>query len=88
MCIGLIMTVIYIAMALLVIRVMPSLIIFGMGTCAFINSILLKNILIQCEKETAVPEAETGETAEDADGEDADGEDAADVEEQGIRDTL
>ena len=45
-----IMAVVYIAMALLIIYVMTPLIVFGMGTCAFLNSILLKNILIQCEK--------------------------------------
>ena len=45
-----IMAAVYVIMALLVINVMTPLIIFGMGTCAFINSLLLKNILIQCEE--------------------------------------
>ena len=43
------MAAVYIIMALLIIHVMTPLIIFGMGTCAYINSILLKNILIQLE---------------------------------------
>lgn len=46
------MAVIYIVMALLIIHVMTPLIIFGMGTCAFFNSLLLNNILIQCEEKT------------------------------------
>ena len=43
------MAAVYIIMALLIIHVMTPLIIFGMGTCAYINSILLKNIFIQLE---------------------------------------
>ena len=43
------MAAVYIIMALLIIHVMTPLIIFGMGTCAYINSMLLKNILIQLE---------------------------------------
>ena len=52
------MAAVYIIMALLIIHVMTPLIIFGMGTCAYINSILLKRILIQCETKS------TGETGE------------------------
>jgi len=48
-----IMAAVYVIMALLVINVMTPLIIFGMGTCAFINSLLLKNILIQCEEKAS-----------------------------------
>ena len=62
------MAAIYIIMALLIIHVMTPLIIFGMGTCAFINSILLKNILIQLEgKSSGNPEeSEEGEPAAEA----------------------
>ncbi len=52
------MAAIYIIMALLIIHVMTPLIIFGMGTCAFLNSLLLKNILIQCEGKTEENPAE------------------------------
>ena len=52
------MAAIYIIMALLIIHVMTPLIIFGMGTCAFLNSLLLKNILIQCERKTEENPAE------------------------------
>lgn len=45
------MAAIYISMALLIIHVMTPLIIFGMGTCAFLNSLLLKNIFIQLEEQ-------------------------------------
>ena len=56
-----VMAAVYIIMALLIIYVMTPLIIFGMGTCAFLNSLLLKNILIQCEVKSS---AKTGETNE------------------------
>ena len=56
-----VMAAVYIIMALLVIYAMTPLIIFGMGTCAFLNSLLLKNILIQCEVKSS---AKTGETNE------------------------
>ena len=52
------MAAVYIIMALLIIHVMTPLIIFGMGTCAYINSILLKNILIQLEKKSDGTDAE------------------------------
>ena len=55
-----IMAAVYIIMALLIIHVMTPLIIFGMGTCAFINSILLKNILIQLEMKSAGSSDEDG----------------------------
>ena len=44
------MAAVYLVMALLIIHVMTPLVIFGMGTCAFINSLLMKQILIMCEK--------------------------------------
>ena len=52
---------VYLVMALLIIHVMTPLIIFGMGTCAFINSILLKNILIQLEMKSARQTAADGQ---------------------------
>jgi len=52
------MAAIYIIMALLIIHVMTPLIIFGMGTCAFLNSLLLNNILIQCEEKTEYDQEE------------------------------
>ena len=52
------MAAVYIIMALLIIHVMTPLIIFGMGTCAFVNSLLLKNILIQCEEKTETGQEE------------------------------
>lgn len=55
------MAAIYIIMALLIIHVMTPLIIFGMGTCAFINSIILKNILIQLEGKSSGESEETEE---------------------------
>lgn len=45
-----IMLAVYAAMAVLVIRIFTPAIIFGFGTCALLNSMLLNNILIQCEK--------------------------------------
>ena len=60
------MAAVYIVMALLIIHVMTPLIIFGMGTCAFINSILLKNILIQLEVKSA------GSSGDDGSGQNAD----------------
>lgn len=47
------MAAIYIVMALLIIHVMTPLIIFGMGTCAFLNSLLMNNILVQIETKSA-----------------------------------
>ena len=44
------MAAIYIAMALLIIHVMTPLVIFGMGTCVFLCSLLMNRILIMCEK--------------------------------------
>ena len=62
------MAAIYIIMALLIIYVMTPLIIFGMGTCAFFNSIILKNILIQCEgKAEAAGEEQSEEAPEEED---------------------
>lgn len=58
------MAAIYIIMALLIIHVMTPLIIFGMGTCAFLNSIILKNILIQLEGKTSGQEEGNEDTAE------------------------
>ena len=58
------MAAIYIIMALLIIHVMTPLIIFGMGTCAFFNSLLLKNILIQCEAKSSRQYEEVEETSE------------------------
>ena len=60
------MAAVYIIMALLIIHVMTPLIIFGMGTCAYINSILLKNILIQLEMKSA------GSSEDDGSGQDTD----------------
>ncbi|MBQ6311850.1 MAG: YesL family protein [Lachnospiraceae bacterium] len=54
------MAAIYIGMALLVIHVMTPLVIFGMGTCAFLNSLLMKRILIMCEKSDEDEEDEAG----------------------------
>lgn len=56
------MAAVYIVMALLVINVMTPLIIFGMGTCAFLNSILLKNILIQLEEKAEEKAEDSNET--------------------------
>jgi len=66
------MAVIYLVMALLIIHVMTPLIIFGMGTCAFLNSILLKNILIQCEKKAAPSDESADGTAADTVNENVD----------------
>lgn len=44
------MLAVYFFMLVIVIRIFTPAIIFGMGTCAFINSTLLKNIFIMCEK--------------------------------------
>ena len=55
------MAAIYIVMALLIIHVMTPLIIFGMGTCAFLNSIILKNVLIQCEGRSGAAEEDPAE---------------------------
>lgn len=72
------MAAIYIIMALLIIHVMTPLIIFGMGTCAFINSLLLKNILIQCEGKSS---EESGEAEEmDATADAAETGEAADMD--------
>ena len=64
------MAAVYIIMALLIIHVMTPLIIFGMGTCAYINSILLKNILIQLEgkAEGNAEESTDGDAGENTDG--------------------
>ena len=43
------MAAVYFLMALIVVRFFTPAIIFGIGTCALLNSMLLKNILIQCE---------------------------------------
>ena len=59
-----VMTAVYIIMALLIIYVMTPLIIFGMGTCAFLNSLLLKNILIQCEAKSSTKTGETNENTQ------------------------
>lgn len=40
---------VYFIMLLIVVRIMTPFVIFGMGTCAFANSYLLQNILLQCE---------------------------------------
>ncbi len=61
----LIMAVVYAGMALLIIFVMTPLVTFGMGTCAFINSLLLKNVLIMLEKNNE----ENGETEEESEEE-------------------
>ena len=58
------MAAVYAIMALLIIYVMTPLVIFGMGTCAFLNSILIKNILIQCEKKSSGQSEEGAEDAE------------------------
>lgn len=47
------MATVYFIMAVLIINIMTPLVIFGMGTCALINSFLIKNILIQCELKTS-----------------------------------
>ena len=44
------MAAVYLVMALLIIHVMTPLAIFGMGTCAFLNLLLMNKILIMCEK--------------------------------------
>ena len=64
------MAAVYIIMALLIIHVMTPLIIFGMGTCAYINSMLLKNILIQLEgkAEGNAEESTDGDAGENTDG--------------------
>ena len=64
------MAAVYIIMALLIIHVMTPLIIFGMGTCAYINSMLLKNILIQLEgkAEGNAEESTDGDADENTDG--------------------
>lgn len=41
---------VYLIMLLIIIRIFTPAVIFGMGTCAFINSILLKNVFIMCEQ--------------------------------------
>ena len=56
------MAAIYIGMALLIIYVMTPLVIFGMGTCAFLTSILMKRILIMCEESSGNDGAEAEET--------------------------
>ena len=58
------MAAVYIIMALLIIHVMTPLIIFGMGTCAFFNSLLLNNILIQCEVKSSGQFEEPGKNSE------------------------
>ena len=66
----LIMAVVYAGMALLIIFVMTPLVTFGMGTCAFINSLLLKNVLIMLEKGRGEEEKNEEEEAEEiTDGE-------------------
>ena len=52
------MAAIYIAMALLIIHVMTPLAIFGMGTCAFLGSLLMNRILIMCEESGENKEAD------------------------------
>lgn len=44
------MLAIYFIMLLIIVRFFTPAIIFGFGTCALLNSILLKNIFIQCEQ--------------------------------------
>ena len=53
---------VYFLMALIVVRFFTPAIIFGMGTCALFNSMLMKNILIQLE--IGMEKAEEG-TADD-----------------------
>ena len=72
----LLMAVVYAGMALLIIFVMTPLVTFGMGTCAFINSLLLKNVLIMLEKGR-------GEEDEKSEGEGA--EETADEESSSAR---
>ena len=60
------MAAIYIAMALLIIHVMTPLVIFGMGTCAFLCSLLMNRILIMCEKSGESEEADTEDPEEPA----------------------
>lgn len=59
------MAAIYYGMAVIIVRFMTPCIIFGMGTCAFLNSLLLKNILIQCEGKTEETEEEFWENPTD-----------------------
>lgn len=44
-----VMLIVYFVMLLIIVRFFTPAIIFGMGTCAFINSLLLKNVFIMCE---------------------------------------
>ena len=44
------MLLIYFVMLVIVIRFFTPAIIFGMGTCAYINSLLLKRVFIMCEQ--------------------------------------
>ena len=44
------MLAIYFAMLVIIIRFFTPAVIFGFGTCALLNSMLLKNIFIQCEQ--------------------------------------
>ncbi len=44
------MLLVYFLMFLIIVRFFTPAIIFGMGTCAFINSLLLKNVFKMCEK--------------------------------------
>ena len=41
---------VYFIMLVVIVRFFTPAIIFGMGTCSLINSMLLKNIFIQCER--------------------------------------
>ena len=54
LCTGL-MALIYFSMLVIIVRIFTPAVIFGMGTCALLCSMLLKNILIQCQN----PDEET-----------------------------
>lgn len=57
------MTVIYFAMALVVIRFFTPIIIFGEGLCALLCSYLLSNILLLCQEQSIVGEESNPESA-------------------------
>lgn len=44
------MLLVYFIMIVIVVRFFTPAIIFGMGTCAYINSMLLKKVFVMCEK--------------------------------------